>query len=222
LPIGTPSISVSNSATIEAESGATYHPQLVPLSSGISVPALDPDSRTSYLAQLVTNALRFYPTGASFFARFTPDARFVATSGVSYFARIDYISTPDFTVIPEPGGADVIFGTSGFTIQGGDTAYITSALDTSYAAVAVPMPACTMTELYIYCGAGPGTGKTFQYDVLKNSIAQNLTVTISGTSQSGTLTGQVVTFAAGDMFALRVITSAGSATTNHSYSIKIS
>lgn len=198
MPSGEPSIRVSSSATIHASSGSTYH------------------------AQLVATSLRNYPTGASFFARLTPDERLVEISGVSYYPRLDFVSTPDFTEVDPPDDEfDVILGTTGFSIAGGDTVYMTTSIDATLGVVNTRLPACTLTQLFVSCTAAPGSAKTFIYTVMKNGVATDLTATISGTDTTASLLGQTITFSAGDYFAVRVVTSSGSATTHHSYSVKL-
>lgn len=198
MPLGTASIRVSDSATIEADTGSSYHPRIV------------------------ATALKNFPTGASFYARLTPNRLFNETSGMSYYPRIDYINTPDFSEIPSPEGFDVILGTTGFSVAGGDTVYLTTAIDLAYEVVRVRLPACTMSELFVSVTDAPGLGHSFTYHVLKNGSATSLGATISGTSTEASITGQTVTFSGGDYFAIRVVTSAGSTTTYHGYSTKIS
>ena len=113
----------------------------------------------------------------------------MAHLGVTYYSRMDTISIPDFTIPPSPDGADVIFGTSGFQVSANQTVYISTIIDTTYAAVAVPMPAVTMTELYVACSVAPGSGQSVVYTVLKNGVATNLATTISGSGVSASDTG---------------------------------
>lgn len=142
-------------------------------------------------------------------------------TGASYRSFLDVVSTPDWT--PVETGVEVIFGNSGFPISAGQTLYITVLTDSVREAVEIPLPAVTMTELYVSSGGtAPGSGQTYTYTVMKNGVATALSATISGTStdvQSDT--GETVVFSAGDLFALRVVTSASAAQAYHSFGVKI-
>jgi hypothetical protein len=143
-------------------------------------------------------------------------------TGASYFSKIDVINPVDNTVSPI-GGPDVIFGGSGFPITAGQTLYIGTVVDSVEASVRMPMPQVTMTELYVASAVSPGGGQTFTYTVMKNGVATALTAQISGsgTEASDTNPAHSVTFSATDKFSLRVVTSGGSATAYHTYSVKI-
>lgn len=197
----------------------------------------------SYLAVSDSSKL-VHKTAASYFARLTPDSRstVVSTSGdsfvarliqtasnalfeelssrPSYFSRIDATSTPDFTETSQ--GVEVIFGNSGVPVTAGKTLYIGTILDSSESAVRIPMPAVTITELYVACSTAPGSNQTFTYTVMKNGVATALSAQISGSGVSSSDTGESISFSAGDTLSVRVVTSAAAATAYHSYAIKVS
>lgn len=147
-------------------------------------------------------------------------ARVYSLTGASYRPFMDVDSTPDWTVVPT--GVEVIFGNSGFPVSANKTLYITVMTDSDIEAVQIPLPSVTMTELYVSSGGTPpSSGQTYTYTVMKNGVATALIATISGTSEEAEDTGETVVFSAGDLFALRVVTSASAAQAYHSFGVKI-
>jgi hypothetical protein len=63
--------------------------------------------------------------------------------------------------------------------------------------------AMTLTEMYVETLDPPGAGNSFVFTVMKNGSATALVVTISDSANTGSVTGQAVTFAAGDTISMR-------------------
>lgn len=146
----------------------------------------------------------------------------IILKGKSFQSRLDTVNPVDLTT-PQYGGLDVLFGNSGFEVQGNTTIYLAQGSDTTEVEVRIPMPACTMKELRVASSNSPGTNQTFTYTLMKNGIAQTeLETQISGSGTSATITlANGVGFSAGDTFSIRLVTSSGAVTAYHSYSVKV-
>lgn len=138
-------------------------------------------------------------------------------TGRTYFSFLDFVSTPDFTVV-QTGEKDLLFGSSGFDVSGTATVYIGASIDTIESRVQIPMPECTLKELRVLTSVAPGAG-TLVYTVRKNGVDTSMTATISGSGFSSTHVTDVA-FAAGDKFSLELEAN-GAQLAVHSYSIEI-
>lgn len=82
--------------------------------------------------------------------------------------------------------------------------------------------ACTVDSLYVNCQAAPGTGETLILTLRKNDSDQTLTVTVSGTSESGSDLVNSFTVVSGDYLTVKSAKSSGADyTLRHSWSIRI-
>jgi hypothetical protein len=91
------------------------------------------------------------------------------------------------------------------------TAYYGSAYQSATEdAVAVPVPsAMTFNKLYVNLAANVGgSGQTVTVTLRKNKVDTALTVTVNSGAASGNDVAHSVTFAAGDLLDLKVVTSA--------------
>lgn len=65
----------------------------------------------------------------------------------------------------------------------------------------------TLSELYVLLDVAPASGKSWQFDIMKNGSTTGVTVTISDTAVTATDSTNSVTFAAGDSISLRSVPS---------------
>jgi hypothetical protein len=121
-----------------------------------------------------------------------------------------------------------ICGSSGVTLNGaGATDFIgIGALSTTQALTWLPAPYTgTAVALYVSSGAAAGSAKTFTYTVMggtTGATAEALTCAITGTSQVACNdTGHTFAITAADLLSLKVVTTAASATTTHSWCLKV-
>ncbi len=78
-------------------------------------------------------------------------------------------------------------------------------------------------NLVCYAEAAPGAGETFVYTVRKNGADQTLTVTLAGaTAQLDKDTTHSFSVAIGDYITLKIVNSAGGASTQHQCSMDLS
>lgn len=86
--------------------------------------------------------------------------------------------------------------------------------------VSVPMPyAGTITTLQTYA-ANSGAGSK-SYTVMKNGVAQTMTLTAIAPATGGGTAANPVSFAAGDLISVRLVTSGGATTSFHSASLLV-
>lgn len=107
-----------------------------------------------------------------------------------------------------------MIGGTGFSIAGTATVYVAAYADQTEGDVQVALPACTLTNLNVRRSVG--TGSTV-YTVRKNGSDTALTVTLTGATTTGS-SGASVSFAAGDLFSLKIVASGG-AEAYHSYGV---
>lgn len=109
------------------------------------------------------------------------------------------------------------FGT-GATVAAGATVYMAIGIFNSATegqANGVVPYALTAKNLYVKALAAPVGVETFVYTLRKNGSDTALTVTITGSNTTGNDTTHTVSFAAGDLIDLKLITSASAAVTYH-------
>lgn len=141
-------------------------------------------------------------------------------SGSSYFGRLNFNDPVDNTYVPVTG-VDLIFGGTGFEVDGGTDLYVGSIIDTDRDAVAIPLPAISLTNLYVASSIAPGTGETFTFTVYKGSTPTAMTTQISGSGTSASYSASTITFTAGEKFSVRIVTSAGAQTAFLTYSVRL-
>lgn len=71
--------------------------------------------------------------------------------------------------------------------------------------------ACTLTRLVVRATVAPGAGQSFTFTVRKNQADTSMVGTISETDQDVIVTTNQVSLAQNDLFAFKVVGSAGSA-----------
>lgn len=113
---------------------------------------------------------------------------------------------------------------SDLTVSANVTAYIgTANANGTESVLAVAMPfKCVMRNLYMNASAVPGVGQTFIYTARNTAVDTGITCTTSGASSSGSndVTHEAV-FAKGDVFAIKIATSAGAAVCTHWGAIEV-
>lgn len=164
------------------------------------------------------NSASYLSSTAGRYSKLTPTNLLVHHNRPSFVSRFDFISTPDFTIVPV-GDLNVIFGNSGFPVDANSTVYIGAVVDVASAAVEIPLSARTVSNLIVACSIAPSPG-TYTYTVMKNGVATSITCSISGSGVSSSSSNSVA-FLSGDKFCVRVVTS-GAQQSNHSYSADIS
>lgn len=107
-----------------------------------------------------------------------------------------------------------MIGGTGFEIGGNATIYVGAFADQTEGDAQVALPACTLTNLNVRRSVGAGTTT---YTVRKNGSDTALTVTLSGSTTTGS-SGASVSFAAGDLFTVKIVASGG-ASAYHSYGV---
>lgn len=150
-------------------------------------------------------------------ASLTPTNTLVHHNRPSFVSRFDFVSTPDFSIIPS-GDIDVIFGNSGFPVSASTTVYIGAVVDSASSAVEIPLSARTISSLVVACSVAPGGG-SYTYTVLKNGTPTSITCSITGSGVSSSSANSVV-FSAGDKFCVKLVTSGGQES-YHSYSVEV-
>jgi len=207
--------SVTSSGTSDlAVSGGSEHSTLLHLNNTMS------EVSGSYFGRIDTQS----EASGSYFGRIETQSEVLG----SYFGRIDTQSRVN--VVPQQEAINLLFGGTGFPVTGGSTVYIGTIVDTTESTARIALPALSMFELRVSSSSSPGDGESYSYVVMKNGIAQDgsgdttdLSASISGADDTAAYmklnTGLL--FSGGDQFSLRVITSSGSATAYHSYSIKL-
>lgn len=108
---------------------------------------------------------------------------------------------------------------SGLTTAGaGTTNYAgVGVLSANETVVCMPVPfACVVKSLYASSASAPSAGQTFIYTLRKTLVDTALTCTSSGASQAGNSdTSHSVTFSAGDVADIKIVTSGGAAVVQH-------
>jgi len=114
----------------------------------------------------------------------------------------------------------MIFGGTGIEIDAGSDLYMGAIVDPSREAVWIPLPSVSMTHLYVASSLAPGAGETYVFTVYKNTVATLMVATISNSETSSSYVG-TITFAAGDKFSVRIVSSASASTGFVTYSARI-
>lgn len=152
---------------------------------------------------------------------FLADPSIYRLSGSSYFGRfnIDYV---DNTYTPPPGaGVDLIFGGTGFEVDAASDLYVGTIVDSDQTAIWIPLPAVSMSTLYVASSVAPGTGESYTFTVYKNTTPTAMTAQISGSGTSASYSASTITFSAGEKFSVRIVTSSGAQTAYLTYSAKL-
>lgn len=126
---------------------------------------------------------------------------------------------PCITMYDTYGTASQAVSTGGATVGAGATQYMgDGAASATEADVQFRVPfACKVYNLYTQSSSGPVGGETFTYTLMKNGVAQALTCQTTGASTQGSDTDitHAISFAAGDLLSVRVVTSGGAAVVRH-------
>lgn len=131
------------------------------------------------------------------------------TAGLSLVGTGDGSST--WQAIPLP------FASNG-DIAGGNTRYLGpgSSMSATEAVVLNALPGARIfTAMYVKAQTAPVGSETVIYTLRKNGVATAITVTLTGNNTTGSITGQSVSFAAGDQISLSVVASASAVTGAH-------
>ncbi|HRI34989.1 MAG TPA: hypothetical protein PLD02_14670 [Saprospiraceae bacterium] len=171
--------------------------------------------------QSATNNVPEFDTPTNSVASFLANPSLWRKSGSSYFGRLDFDSEVDNTYTPPPGSVDLIFGGTGFEVDGGTDLYIGTVMDADREAVWLPLPAISLTNLYVASSVAPGSGQTFTFTVYKDTTATAMTAQISGSGTSASYGSSTITFSAGEKFSVRIVTSAGAQTAYLTYSVRL-
>lgn len=139
-------------------------------------------------------------------------------AGPSYVARLDEVS--EIVVVVASGALDVIAGSTITEITSGQTVYVGLFEDALEQRVSLPMPAGTLSELYVASTTAPGAGQSATFTVVKTGNLQSMAVAISGTGTAAATTSNPVTFVAGDRLALRLVTSGAAASAIYRFAVK--
>ena len=152
---------------------------------------------------------------------FMADPSIFRLSGSSYFGRFNFDLPVDNTYTPIDGGLDMIFGGTGFEVDAGSDLYVGTVVDPDREAIWIPIPACSMTNLYVASSVAPGTGETFTFTIYKDTVATSMVAQISGSGTGASYSASTVTFSAGEKFSVRIVTFSGAQTAYLTYSVRI-
>lgn len=123
---------------------------------------------------------------------------------------------PNARIVALTTNTNMGFGTACAAITAGTTAYFSNngCWSGTEAVASAPVSApITARNFYIKVGTAPGAGQTFTVRLRKNAADTNITCTISDTATTCNDTSNTGTFVAGDLAAVRIVSSAGAAST---------
>ncbi len=112
------------------------------------------------------------------------------------------------------------FGSSAHTVSFGDSGAIANGTTYMYKGTAtsfnqlIPYKITKNTvilNMQVYCRQAPGAGETLAFTVMKNSVATALTCTLAGTAVTAEDVTHAVQFLAGDILAIRMVSSGNAA-----------
>lgn len=115
-------------------------------------------------------------------------------------------------------------GNSGATsMAAAQTRYVgVATLDAAESNVYLPLPfGCTIKNLTVFAQGSPGVGEAYTATLMKTGVATALTCQITAGLNTASDTTHSATFVQGDRYSLKVVSSAGAASTNISWSVEI-
>jgi hypothetical protein len=147
---------------------------------------------------------------------------YLARTGETYVPHFDDINAPTFA--PVTTEEDVIAGSTMTQLDppAGTslTMYIGLFEDVAESVVSLPVPGGTVAQINVRASAAPGAGKNFTYTLMKNGVAQSMSVAVSDSAQSGATTANAVSYSSGDRVSLRLVADAGASSAHHRFTLR--
>lgn len=169
-------------------------------------------------------------TGGGLLSAFLNIAQVIGKIQTTLAAGLPQITLP---VATAQGGTGTINGVpsvigfataSGATVPTNTTIYLGNfGASATESTVSLPVPfPCTVRNLQAYASAAPGAAQTFTYTLRKNGVAQAVTTSLSGASQTtNSDTTHSVSYGAGDTIDIQLVTSNGAAVAAHLLSVEV-
>jgi hypothetical protein len=167
---------------------------------------------------------------SSFVSAFLNFTQNVANIATTLSKGLPQISLPVTTANGGTGTANGVPAPLGFSTASGATVATNTTIylgnfgaNATENTVAMPLPfPCTVRNLVVVASAAPGAAQTFTYTLRKNGVAQAVTTSLSGASQTtNSDTTHSVSYGAGDTIDVQLVTSNGAAVAAHLVSVEV-